>query len=449
MTGASDGLPAVSLFSNCGAGDVGFAKAGFEFDVLAELDERRLSVAKLNLKNAEPVPGDLRETWPAVVSTYRARRGAVPPALLAACPPCQGMSSARSGRGRADDADAGSRDARNLLVGVIAQVALALRPRVVVVENVPAFLTRRVRHPQGQYPISAATLLVRRLRQQYKVSGLVADLADYGVPQARKRAFLCFVRRDAHDMASRLAERAPFPRPTHAADYGGKQVTLRQALGELNAGGLDAASHDLAGSGMHVVPVWEQAQYEMVAAIPPNSGSGAWANRTCSVCNEEAGEDDAACPSCGEVLRRPVVIEPDGSARLVKGFRTSSYSRMDPDRPAATITTASGHVGSDKTVHPWENRVLSPLECAYLQTFPQGFDWGQALKKWGTTNVRAMIGEAVPPGFTEQHGEVLAGLMTGSPTRPSIASVDQRVTRAVAKLADAERSARDAAKHGA
>src|ERR1700684_778569 len=101
-------LHAVSLFSNCGAGDLGYAAAGFQFDVMAELDPRRLSVALLNHPDAEGVPGDLRETLPEVVQAYRRKVGAADPALLAACPPCQGMSSARSTRGHAEDADAGS-----------------------------------------------------------------------------------------------------------------------------------------------------------------------------------------------------------------------------------------------------------------------------------------------------------------------------------------------------
>jgi DNA (cytosine-5)-methyltransferase 1 len=152
---SSSGLPAVSLFSNCGAGDLGYSRAGFEFDVMAELDPRRLSIASLNLPDAATVPGDLRETWPRVVEQYQGRRGSTPPALLAACPPCQGISSARGGRGHGNDPDAGSRDARNLLVGVIAKVTHALAPRIVVVENVPAFLTRVVRHPKTGAPISA------------------------------------------------------------------------------------------------------------------------------------------------------------------------------------------------------------------------------------------------------------------------------------------------------
>lgn len=35
-------LESIGLFSNCGAGDVDFALAGFRFRILAEIDEHRL-----------------------------------------------------------------------------------------------------------------------------------------------------------------------------------------------------------------------------------------------------------------------------------------------------------------------------------------------------------------------------------------------------------------------
>ncbi len=49
-------LRAVSLFSNCGAGGVGYRNAGFRFDVMAELDPKRLDVCLLNHPGAEGVP---------------------------------------------------------------------------------------------------------------------------------------------------------------------------------------------------------------------------------------------------------------------------------------------------------------------------------------------------------------------------------------------------------
>ena len=79
------------------------------------------------------------------------------------------MSSARGSRGHENDADAGSRDARNLLVEVIADVAREVEPRIVVVENVPAFLPRLVIDPHTSEPISAAALLIRLLGNRYCV----------------------------------------------------------------------------------------------------------------------------------------------------------------------------------------------------------------------------------------------------------------------------------------
>jgi DNA (cytosine-5)-methyltransferase 1 len=80
---------------------------------------------------------------------------------------------------------------------------------------------------------------------------------------------------------------------------------------------------------------------------------------------------------------------------------------MSPTRPAATITTASGHIGSAFTIHPSQNRVLSPLECSLIQTIPRSFRWGDTLERFGVSVIRDMIGEAVPPRFTAKHGRIL------------------------------------------
>ena len=435
-----NGLSAVSLFSNCGAGDLGYARAGFEFIVVSEIDERRLHVASLNHGNATPVLGDLRQTWPEVVAASRERLGDSAPALLAACPPCQGMSSARGGRGSEDDAEAGSRDRRNLLVEVIADVAEALMPRMIVVENVRAFLTRLVNYSGSAEPLSAARLLAQRLVREYRVFPFLTDLADYGVPQTRIRSFLTFVRRTEPGL--RVLDRdlqVPYPLPTTPPDSETGHISLRQALATLAANPLDACSPDRAqddNDPMHMVPVWgHDRRYKMVSAMPSGSGARAWENSECSRCGPvDVSPDCAVCNRCNQPLNRPVVQDADGSYRLVRGFRTSSYSRMRADVPAATVTTASGHIGSDRTIHPFENRVLSPRECAYLQTFPEEFEWGDALKRWGVTNVRAMIGEAVPPRFTELHGHALYGILSGTGTMDLSAVDNPRVEKASRQL---------------
>ncbi len=415
---AQKSLHALSLFSNCGAGDVGYAKAGFRFDVMAELDPRRLEVCLLNHRQATGVPGDLRSTWRKVVDEYRKVTENAPLSLLAACPPCQGMSTARSDRGKEDDPDAGMQDDRNLLVTVILSVVKELKPRAIVVENVLAFLTRQVRHPQTSDPISAARLLFEELKQDYVIYPFVTDLCDYGVPQSRKRAFLTFFRRgEAAISFLENREKAPYPIPRYGPNRTKGHITIRKALACFNLPSLDASSAERAaskrGGGLHAVPVWNEHRYQMVAAIPPHSGRSAWDNNRCGNCGQvDVGENDAICPKCSGPLLRPVVRS-RGRTRLVTGFRNSTYTRMKSDSPAATITTASGHIGSNHTIHPYENRLLSTLECALLQTIPRRFCWGRALKEWGHTNVREMIGEAVPPRFTALHGRILRALLDG------------------------------------
>jgi len=436
-------LRAISLFSNCGAGDVGYRDAGFHFDVMAELDPHRLEVCLLNHPGAEGVAGDLRKSWKTVIKQYRARAGRVRPALLCACPPCQGMSSARSGKGRHDDAAAGSKDERNLLVTVVANVALELKPSLVVVENVPAFFTRKVHHPKDKKPVSAANYLISALANDYVAFPLVTDLCDFGVPQSRNRAFLTFVRKDLQGLKELLRiGSAPFPRATHAPDVGNtRPITLSQALDSFALPALDAASPETASAseygGFHSVPVWSKRVYAMVAAIPYATGRSAWDNDACHHCGPvKVLPETVTCPQCSAPLLRPIVKEDDGSYRLVKGFK-SSYRRMHSDRPAATVTTASGHIGSDYTIHPTQNRLLSPLECSLLQTFPKDFQWGGALKKLGHTNVREMIGEAVPPAFTKLHGEVLHGLLKLQRGLASMALSDERCLKGWTKLAAA------------
>jgi DNA (cytosine-5)-methyltransferase 1 len=428
------------LFSNCGAGDIGFARAGFRFDVMGELEDRRLKVALLNHPGAVGIPGDLRATLGDVIGAYRDRRGDVPPALLAACPPCQGMSSAQSARGAGDDPDIGSLDRRNLLVEVVATAVGELAPRIVVVENVREFLTRQVRHPSTGVPVSAANLLIDSIKDNYNAYPLVADLAEFGVPQSRRRSFLTFIRND--EPANRILrdhQMAPYPAPSHTSKTR-QPVNAADALRSFGLPSLDASSPETATSQvpLHSVPVWPDRLYRMVQAIAPDSGASAWENSDCLECGQQGIEPSRATCPCGAILPRPVVIGKDGTARLVTGFH-SSYRRMDPAIPAATVTTASGHIGSDRTIHPSENRVLSPLECALLQTFPRRFKWGTALATWGHTNVRAMIGEAVPPLFTRKHGRVLASLLGGTVPRAAMNSADPRTSTASRSLEGARR----------
>lgn len=423
------------MFSNCGAGDVGYKNAGFDFKVMAELDSRRLEVCKLNHPGAIGVAGDVRKTWREIVNAYREVAGEQAPALLCACPPCQGMSSARSGKGRHADAAAGSKDARNLLITVVAKVAKELLPKIIVVENVPAFFSRKVYHPKDKKGVSAANYLISELAKDYEIFPLIADLSIFGIPQSRNRAFLTLVRKSVDAVSVMLAAgEAPFPVVTHADS----PITLADALKGFALPPLDAGDEKRAAvdgyNGLHVVPIWNERIYEMVAAIPAGTGRSAWNNDVCLACGvTNSALESVYCSACSALLPKPTIKDEEGGYRLIKGFK-SSYRRMHLNRPAATVTTASGHVGSDYTIHPTENRLLSPLECALLQTFPSDFKWGTSLTDVGYTHVREMIGEAVPPAFTELHGAILMSLLRSGKRVAKLKIDDPRMLQAWDKL---------------
>ncbi len=318
------------------------------------------------------------------------------------------MSSARSYRreGKEFDAD----DDRNLLASVVASVALALLPRVIVLENVPQFLTRVVKKDESG-SVTAPQLLVEKLGHLYQCFAITTDLADYGVPQRRRRTFVTLVHKEEPALAA-LAEigAVPFPTVTRSEE---RRVfsSVTQGLAPLSCT-VDGATSD---DPLHCVPIWKDRQRRMVEATPSEGGS-AWLNQACeSGCHlSDVPAEAAVCPSCGEPMLRPVVRDKKtGEVRLVRGFQTS-YSRQRSSEPSATITTASGHVGSDVTLHPTEHRVLSVRECARLQTIDDEFKWGDALTHWGVGKVREMIGEAIPPHFTKQHGEVLKAILGGT-----------------------------------
>ena len=154
-----------------------------------------------------------------------------------------------------------------------------------MVENVPAFLSRLVKDPATGEPVSAAALLIRLLESHYRAFPFVTDLADYGVPQRRVRAFLTFLRLD--EPSVELLEQtgaAPYPCPVTRPDASTPK-SLGEALAELDAMALDAVSSAQArdeSNPMHAVPVWgDNRQYRMVAAIEPGSGGRAWQNSQC------------------------------------------------------------------------------------------------------------------------------------------------------------------------
>ncbi len=410
---------AVSLFSGAGLSDVGYENAGFEFLVQVEKDPLRAALGQDNFPRSTWIVGDVRRRRSEIVAAYK-KATKRPLDLLVATPPCQGMSSSNPGRGKRKEDSHKKHEQENKLILEVIPLAQNLRPRVIVIENVRPVLTLRVRRKRRE----ARTIdHIRRELQDYHVFEGVVDAADYGIPQIRKRAIVVAVRRDEL-WSQRLQENGllPWPRPTYSeTPRSGQQpwLSIRNWIEAMDYESLDARSPKTAVGRhpLHFVSHYENQpdRYLQISQIPPDSGRSAYENSTCPQCGaEHVPQKLATCPRCGALMRnRPYVLGKRGP-RLIRGF-DSSYRRMAADRPAATVTTNSSHVGSDFKVHPRENRVLSILEVTDLQTVPRFYDWTRTLREKRSYLIRNVVGEAFPPYFTYLHGRLLAKLLAGEP----------------------------------
>jgi DNA (cytosine-5)-methyltransferase 1 len=410
---------AVSVFSGAGLSDIGYALAGFRFIVQVELDPRRAEVGSANFPGSRWLVGDVRQLQADIVTAYRAATNDKLD-LLVATPPCQGMSSSNPSRGRRHTAEAERLEDKNQLLLEVVPLAKELQPRLIVAENVRPLLTLQVTY-EGRH----ASVLdhLRACLPNYEFFAGVINVADYGVPEDRRRALMVGVHRDELWLKDVVDQGfVPWPAPTHAEQtMDGLQpwVSLGEWLRFMNYEPLDSSSPEAAKGTppLHFVPHYAGDRYLLVSHIPPNSGKSAYENDTCPVCGTHPVRPGVVKCPYGHLMRNRPYVRQGRSVRLIKGF-DSSYRRMDPKRPSYTITTNSSHIGSDFKIHPWENRVLSILECADLQSVPRFFDWSATLERKSGGKpvpylVRNLVGEAFPPYFTYLHGEVLRCLLVG------------------------------------
>lgn len=160
----------------------------------------------------------------------------------------------------------------------------------------------------------------------YKITPHLYKFQEYGVPQARHRIIIVGIRNDLDEQGIKF--KVPAPTTLASTEYKtASEAILNPPIPE------DAPNHDMP---KHTAKV-----KEMLSYIPP--GSNAW------------------YPGIPEHLQLKV-----------KGARMSSiYKRLDPDRPAYTVTGSGG--GGTHMYHWEELRALTNRERARLQTFPDDF----------------------------------------------------------------------------
>lgn len=318
---------ALDLFSGCGGLTTGLRLAGFSVLGAIELDPLAVATYRLNHPKVRVWESDIRQVRAIrVLRELRLRPGDLD--LLAGCPPCQGFSTLRTMNGVRRNRDGGN----NLLFEFLRFVRV-LRPKALLMENVPA-LASNWRLP----------LFRRRLHTLgYYGSFRVIDAATFGVPQRRRRMVF---------LAARAAE------PFFAAEPTTRR-TVRDAIAHLPAAGRS-------GDPAHDLPEVRSLRIaRLIAAIPKNGG----------------GRHDLGTTRQLECHKH------------CDGFY-DVYGRMAWDDVAPTITTGFVNPSKGRFLHPSRNRTITLREGALLQTFPSKYRFDLSRGKYAAAQ---MIGNALPP----------------------------------------------------
>jgi DNA (cytosine-5)-methyltransferase 1 len=369
-----------SLFSGCGGLDLGFHWEGFRTE--RAYDFNRMANLTFN-RNVAPVArlADLSTCAPPIGGCD----------VLLAGAPCQGFSTV--GKRDLDDP-------RNALLMRAANLALASRPRIVLMENVPAAIS-------GTHSRLWTTVEDMLRWYGYNVRRFVAVGNESGIAQRRSRLFMiCWHGSDCIRM-----EPDPLPAPTLRQVLDGIASVPDHDPAPLRSGSreLAIASHIPPGAKLCNVRISERAVHTW--DVPDVFGPVSDHEREVLVAivrlrrrarRRNYGDGDPVLPSTvAEHLRRDATSD---LARLVEaGYLrrippfvelTHTYNgkfrRLDWNAPSPTVDT---HFGDPALfLHPDEDRGLTPREAARIQGFPDEFSLtGSRRERF------RLVGNAVPP----------------------------------------------------
>lgn len=365
-----EGIVALSFFSGAMGLDLGLERAGIAPVLACEFDK----ACRATIQDNRPeiaLLGDINAYDAAQVREAAGLGKRQPIDLIAGGPPCQAFSSAGQRRG--------FEDVRGNVFLKYIELAMELRPRILVIENVRGLLSAPLKHrpheqrgkgfpslTEAEQPGGALRYVIDLLEAEgYGVSFNLYNAANFGAPQVRERIIL---------VASRDGSRAPFLTPTHDQ------------------------------TGSHGLPMWrtfrdavaglEEAQQEYVH-FPEK--------RLIYYRQLIAGQNWRSLP---EALQRKAL----GKSFEAGGGKTGFLRRLAWDKPAPTLVTHPAMPATD-LCHPQMDRPLSVQEYARVQQFPD--DWrfaGALLDRY------RQIGNAVPVDLGAAVGRLVAARLAGKRT---------------------------------
>lgn len=314
-------MKTIDLFSGPGGLSIGLRRAGFDVEACVEFKRDAVETYSRHHPEAIHYNLDIREI------DFTPHRQKID--FVVGGPPCQPFSIGGLRRT--------SEDSRNMIPDFL-RCLNEIQPTVFLMENVPGLAGKKAR-PYFDSIISRMSIM------GYKLNWAVLNLADYGVPQKRRRLFI---------LGCKTAL-LRFPVPTHGPKTGRPYVSALDILGPD--------------------PIGEAPNSPVKYAKYP---------------------DLRPSPYAGHIYNgggRP--IDPDGPCHTILASSGGYKTHWIDTQGIAPKYHAHLKAGGE----PWQGYVpgarrLSVEECAIVQTFPCNLQFAGAKSSQYT-----QIGDAVPPKF--------------------------------------------------
>jgi len=356
------GPTCVDLFSGAGGLAVGFRQAGWAILAANDADAAAGATFRANFPEASFFEGPIRLVKAAgILAECGLKRGQLD--CLIGGPPCQSFSHNNHQRS--------ATDARARLFEDYLRLVRGLRPKTLVMENVPGILS--IDDGSVIEEIAAALGKIG-----YATTYRVLSAEEFGTPQVRRRVFI---------VASRVGSaESLLPVPTH-----GPSAPAKRRRRIVNVG---AAIGDL--------PVLENGGGEQEVKRPPSRPSSGFQrsvrrgarrlfNHVCHKLTDVNLRRIVHVTEGGNWRQIPRDLLTDGMKRARTSDHTKRYGRLSRSGLASTILTkCDPHWGA--YVHPTQNRTITVREAARLQGFPDSFRFAGA----EISHQYVQVGNAVP-----------------------------------------------------
>ena len=344
-------LTCVDLFSGAGGLSRGFLDAGYDVVFGVDYDDAALTTFQANHGTSEALKLDLfnHENIDIIVKKLE-EKGIKEKELdvLIGGPPCQGFSIA----GPRD-----MNDKRNRLYLAMVKLAEKLKPKAVLLENVPGLL-------QTNEGIGAKRIINDFAEIGYNMIPKLLYAPDFGVPQIRKRVFFVGLR-DVNKCFE-------FPNPIVSPE---NYVTCADAIDDLPTLQLESGE---------IIYGDENQEY----LTPPRTKYQEQMRKESTIVKNHIGSIPI------EKTRKMISLIPEGKnyRSLPDEYRGmykyhEALTRYNSNKPSLTINT-----GHRSHFHYKWNRIPTVRESARLQSFPDDFVfYGNKSEQY------KQVGNAVPP----------------------------------------------------